>query len=120
MSKQQHSNSIPAHDWPAKRAVLAEVNARRVNEAIERGTSAEYGPTFLCECGHLGCTETIKLELEDYERVRSRFDRFIVCPGHELPEVDRVLETRAGYLIVAKREGMPANLARASDPRSGA
>jgi hypothetical protein len=120
MSNQQHSNPVPAHDWPAKRAVLAEVNARRVNEAIERGTSAENQPTFLCECGHLGCTETIKLNPEDYERVRSRFDRFIICPGHELPEVDRVIENHAGYVIVAKREGMPANLARASDPRGGA
>lgn len=117
MSNHQHPNPIPAEDWPAKRAVLAEVNARRVNEAIERGTSAEHQPTFLCECGHLGCTETIELKVEDYERVRSRFDRFIVCPGHELPEVDRVLESHAGYLLVAKREGMPANLARASDPR---
>jgi hypothetical protein len=119
MSNHQSSNPTPAQDdWPAKRAVLAEVNARRVNEAIERGTAAEHRPTFLCECGHLGCTETIELTIEEYERVRSRFDRFIVYPGHEMPEVDEVLEGQDGYLLVAKREGMPAKVARASDPRS--
>jgi hypothetical protein len=63
-----------------ERAAAAEVNGRRVNEAIERGTHAAAA-VFVCECGNLGCNATMELTITAYENVRSGFDRFLVVPG---------------------------------------
>jgi len=99
-------------------AVAAEVNGRRVNEAIERGTGEE-GAVFVCECGHLGCSTTIWLSLADYEAVRTNFDRFLVAPGHEIDRVEHVAERHSGHVVVVKREGQASEMAAASSERPG-
>ena len=43
---------------------------------------------------------------------------FIVCPGHEAPKVETVDVVNPRYLIVRKREGEPAAIAEATDPRT--
>ena len=97
-------------------AVSAEINDRRVNEAIERG--AEAGSAiFVCECGHLGCSTTIELSIADYEAVRTNFDRFLIAPGHEIDQVERVVERHLNHVVVAKREGEAREMAAAADER---
>jgi len=100
-----------------RRAAAAEINGRQVNEAIEP-RRPEGTAVFVCECGHLGCTETVELPVVEYEEVRTDFDRFLVVPGHEIDEVDKVVERRRRYLIVVKREPEAREMARASDERS--
>jgi hypothetical protein len=97
-------------------AVSAEINGRRVNEAIERGAE-EDSAVFVCECGHLGCSTTIELSLADYEAVRTDFDRFLIAPGHEIDQVDQVVERHISHVVVVKREGEPRKMAAASDQR---
>lgn len=99
-----------------RRAVSAEINGRRVNEAIERGGRGSSG-VFVCECGHLGCNATVELSIAEYEAVRTAFDRFLVLPGHVIDAVDNVVENRGGYLVVVKREGEPKRMVREADPR---
>ena len=94
-----------------------EINARRVNEAIERGESGPE-PSFVCECGHLGCSQTVRLDLDSYEAVRTDFDRFLVLPGHEIDAVDRVVERHSGYLVVVKKQPEDKRMAREADERS--
>jgi hypothetical protein len=100
-----------------ERAASAEINGRRVNEAIERGTEAAQEAVFVCECGNLGCTETIQLTISAYEQVRSNFDRFLVIPGHEIEGVEDVVELHDGYLVVAKRDGQAVAMAAVTDDR---
>ena len=59
---------------------------------------------IVCECGTGSCTETLRVPCTRYEAVRSRPERFIVKPGHELPEVEDVVEEGAEFHIVEKRE----------------
>jgi hypothetical protein len=99
------------------RAASAEVNGRRVNEAIERGAESARGAVFVCECGNLGCTVTVELTIAEYERVRSSFDRFLVVPGHEIESIEDVVESHEGYLVVAKRDGQAVALAAVTDDR---
>ena len=94
-----------------ERAASAEINGRRVNEAIERGTEAAQEAVFVCECGNLGCTETIQLTISAYEQVRSSFDRFLVVPGHEIESVEDGVERHDDYLVVAQRDGQAVALA---------
>ncbi|MFL5897109.1 MAG: hypothetical protein ACJ76D_01385 [Solirubrobacterales bacterium] len=115
MTTEFPSRDLTPEERFKRRAAVAEVNGRRVNEAIEpRGRAA----VLVCECGHLGCNETIEMSVAGYEAVRTSFDRFLVLPGHEIEEVDEVVERHPGYLVVVKREPDARDLARASDERS--
>lgn len=100
-----------------RRAAAAEINGRRVNEAIERGTDAP-APTFVCECGNLGCQATVSLSIPAYEAVRTDFNRFFVVPGHEIATVDRVVETHRTHLVVVKLEPEAREMAKNADRRS--
>lgn len=101
-----------------QRITNAEINGRRVNEAIERG-EGNTGPTvFVCECGYIGCSSTIELAIAEYEGVRTDFDRFLVIPGHEIPEVDRVVERHSEYLVVVKPDEGAQESAREADERT--
>jgi hypothetical protein len=102
------------------RAAAAEVNGRQVNEAIERGTREAGAAVFVCECGKLGCTDTVELTIAEYEEVRSGFERFLVIPGHELEDIEDVIERHDGYLVVAKRDDQAVAIAAVTDDRGGA
>ena len=115
---QSPTDEEPLADDPrGRRITLAEINGRRVNEAIERGRESTESAVFVCECGTLGCSTTIELRIDEYEQVRTGFDRFVVVPGHEIPDIEDVVERRPGYTVVAKR-GEAATLARQDDPRT--
>lgn len=102
------------------RAAAAEVNGRQVNEAIERGTREAGAAVFVCECGKLGCTSTVELTISAYEDVRSGFDRFLVIPGHELEDIEDVVERHDDYLVVAKRDDQAVAIAAVTDDRGDA
>jgi len=101
---------------------------RFANEERDRlSGEAELGYLLLvCECGYSGCRETISVTAEEYRRVRSQPDHFFVFPGHEIPEVEFVAAVNRGvraqkqYLVVAKRPGLPAEVAEETDPRGRA
>jgi hypothetical protein len=100
-----------------QRAANAEANGRRINEAIERGGGAAVSAVFVCECGYVGCNATVELSIDDYEAVRTDFDRFLVVPGHEIDEVDEVLERHQRHLVVVKRGREAREIVRATDSR---
>jgi hypothetical protein len=79
---------------------------RAVNREIEHA-GQESGGTgqlieVLCECGRQGCDGVITMTVADYDGVHSQADRFAVLEGHESPEIEKVVEERAGYLVVDK------------------
>ncbi len=101
-----------------ERIALNEATFRRVNEAIERGRVVRDGPIgFICECGRLSCNEVVELRVEEYEAVRTSFDRFLLVPGHELPDAEDVVERHGGYAVVAKKPEA-AEVVRRTDERS--
>jgi hypothetical protein len=78
---------------------------RDVNEAIARGQwpgEQDDPASFRCECARFGCNELIELSLRQYKAVRRHPRHFLVLPGHELPEVETVVERRPDYLVVEK------------------
>ena len=89
---------------------------RKVNDQIE-GVNETFGTitgtmTVLCECGSMDCIEQIELTVDEYRELRSDPIHFAVKPGHEIADVERIVERRPGYHVVAKAEGAPARLAR--------
>ena len=102
-----------------RRAAANEATIRDVNEGIERGQwpGEEDTPIgFRCECARLGCNRLIELSVHEYEEVRANPRRFVLIPGHEFPDIETVVESRGGYIIVEKRD-LAGEVAEAHDPR---
>jgi hypothetical protein len=92
---------------------------RKVNEGIARGQwPGDPGSSigFRCECARLGCNVLIGMTLADYEKVRSSPRRFVVLDGHEMAQVERVVERREHYVVVEKVQAAGEEAAR-RDPR---
>jgi hypothetical protein len=108
-------------DAREERLAQNEVLFRSVNERIEETAHAQGDDAhlfeFICECSNIDCTLRLPLTLSCYEAARSDPATFIVAPGHELPEIEDVIERGAGYQIVRK-VGAAAALAAEQDPRT--
>ena len=105
-----------------RRIARNEILFREINERLkemqETFSVADERTDFVCECGSSECTNRIELSLPEYEALRSDATTFGVVPGHQIEDVEVVVETHDAYLVVRKREGDAATIARAGDPRS--
>ena len=105
-----------------KRVGQNEVIFREVNERLrELGESFSLVTEvsdFVCECADTSCTDRIQLSLSEYEEVRSDPKWFVLVPGHELLEFERVVAQHDCYLVVEKLSGGPAGIAIRDDPRA--
>jgi hypothetical protein len=73
---------------------------RALNERMSEWPEHQQAPpaetiAFLCECGDQKCFERVHLTRSQYEAVRADSARFAVTPGHELPDIERVVERLA-------------------------
>jgi hypothetical protein len=110
-------------DERARRISLNEALFRQVNEQLE-----DLADTFrpgsdqlelICECGNLACEEQIRLDRNEYEALRRDALFFAVVHGHELPDVEEIVERHPTYDVVRKREPEAQRVAELTDPRSG-
>lgn len=98
-------------------AIFREVN-ERVEEINRTFSTLTDSMQVMCECGELSCAEMISITPPDYERVRSDAALFVVVPGHEIPDVEDVVEERQSFNVVRKHPGVATAVAEATDPRS--
>jgi hypothetical protein len=98
-------------------AVFREVN-ERINDLAEDFGLEEQPLDLVCECGDPNCVERISMGRAEYEQLRSEPTHFAVHAGHVQPDIEDVVDRRGSYLVVRKREGDPAEVARETDPRN--
>jgi hypothetical protein len=101
-----------------QRAAQNQLLFRAVNERIaslaERALLPEIVPIEVtCECVDMSCTTTVQVPLREFAEIDRATNRFLVVPGHELPDLEDVVERRDRFLIVAKR-GAGADLVEQS------
>ena len=74
-----------------------------VNERLREiaGLAADL-TLFVCECGDPCCSEGIELDTIEYAAVRSMPNVFMIVPGHERLEVDRVIDDSDRVMLVEK------------------
>jgi hypothetical protein len=89
---------------------------REVNERIRAVTHPPAEAEFLCECSDTRCMQPVAMTLTEYEEVRSDPTHFLLLPGHEVADVDVVVERRTRFTVVEKQRGA-AEVAIATDPR---
>jgi hypothetical protein len=90
---------------------------REFNERVEGLAGDSPRIDFVCECGDLDCLERLALTRTTYEQVRSDPRRFVVVPGHEDRDIERVVARREGHFVVEKMAAA-AKVAIEHDPRS--
>ena len=100
-----------------ERAARNEALFREVNERVEELHADGRAAEFICECADDTCTVFITVPLETYERVRSNPRHFLVRQGHEMPQLEEVVEECGDFLIVSKTAPAAARIAEETDPR---
>jgi hypothetical protein len=90
-----------------ERAGRNEALFRAVNDNIagseEQMDSVSDSFSVFCECAKADCTMHVEVTLTEYVRVRRNPHRFIVAPGHEQPDIERVVERHPNFRVVEKR-----------------
>lgn len=104
--------SVSLERLARNQVVFREVN-ERLREMLDDSADTV---DFLCECSDVECIETVVLDVSEYERVRSKSKQFVIAPGHETVEVERVTWESDRYFMVEKTEG--ARYAEHTDPRA--
>lgn len=102
-----------------KRLAENELVFRQTNEEVQRGLrelrehAIEDGHAsiavrediplyFFCECANERCDKRILLPANTYRDIHQNSSQFVVLPGHNVPEVERIVARTPEYMIVEK------------------
>ena len=92
-------SALSREDRIAKNEVLfREVNQRI--EEIHEPAATTFG--VVCECGDATCKEMLEVTTHEYRNVRAKPTHFLVIPGHEIPDVETVIESTTRFNVVEK------------------
>jgi hypothetical protein len=61
---------------------------------------------FTCECSNEDCHEVVELSAAEYEQIRRDNRKFIILPGHQQRDIERVVSS-AGYAVAEKLQDPP-------------
>jgi hypothetical protein len=101
-----------------RRLVENEVIFRQHNEKVQQDLEAlrdeakteghdilpreDMSVHFYCECAKETCHERIVLTPDEYKEFHQNSSQFIVLPGHNFPEVERIVLTNDKLMVVEK------------------
>jgi hypothetical protein len=103
----------------ARRTAKNEVFFRQQNENIERGfeqirtMAAEDNQEsflhtgdplihFYCECADEDCRQRVPVKQSVYNAIHKQRDQFIIVPGHDVPDIEDVIDRQPTYYVVRK------------------
>jgi hypothetical protein len=102
-------------DERARQIGLNEALFRQVNERIDELQNSFGSGTLtmqaVCECGDPTCTAQLEIEIELYRRVRSDARLFLIRRGHQMEDVEDVVESHGETEVVRKHPGLPSAVA---------
>ena len=74
---------------------------------------------FYCECSDENCRKRITQKPSDYLNIRKNSSQFILLPGHNIPEIERVVESADNYIVVEKYKTPPRNYGKLNRTERG-
>jgi hypothetical protein len=95
-------------------ALFRDVN-ERIAESAQRFDADST--QFVCECSDPNCTHRIAMTLDEYEDVRADGATFVLEPGHEQEDIERVVERRGRFHVVEKVQETVRATVRHLNPR---
>ena len=95
-----------------ERLAANEARFREINESAQPQREAQGTGRFVCECADRSCSTLVEVSPAEYALVRTNPRHFLVVPGHELPDLEQIVETHDGYYVIEK----PPELDHIVDP----
>jgi len=102
------------------RVAKNEATSRAINEGIEMAFDSDPQNAFIifiCECGLEECDRTLRITKAEYDRVRGDPRQFVIFRDNLMADVEQVVSEGDTFLVVARREGTPEDVAIRTDPR---
>jgi hypothetical protein len=109
------SPSLQQKKWAENELVFRQYNEQVIKDInTTKDIASEHGQTeyaegledlsllFYCECYDENCHDRIPLTPKQYEENHQNKSQFIILPGHQLPEVERVMQNSGYYMVVEK------------------
>ncbi|MBV8256910.1 MAG: hypothetical protein JOZ56_04465 [Actinobacteria bacterium] len=96
-------------------ALFRDVN-ERIAESAERFDADDA--QFVCECADPNCTHRVEATLAEYEDVRADGTTFLLVPGHEHPDIERVVADHGRFRVVEKVQRTVRSIALRMNPRA--
>jgi hypothetical protein len=96
-------------------ALFRDVNEHISRQGLQWGSTDPDQHEYLCECSRRDCTALVSMTQQEYEQVRRHGKRFFVLRGHEELEVESVVRSEKGYVVVEKH-GAAGDLVESLDP----
>jgi hypothetical protein len=91
----------PQRKLARNQTLFREINDR-IHELAGHLGSSRRDIQIICECSDDTCSEPITVPIADYEQVRHFAARFLVRPGHEIPEIERLISQNSEHIVVEK------------------
>ena len=91
----------------AQRSMENEKRFARANARIGAAADSighDGAVPFLCECSDLRCTQIIHLSLESYRAAKADGGAFMLLPGHDDENVERIVSEGDGFVLVKKNQ----------------
>lgn len=90
-----------------------EVIFMRANKGVADFIEEETGHSnvivaFYCECSNLDCRDRIKINTKLYKKLHKNPKHFIALPGHEFPNIERIIKKEKGFNILEKIGDVPS------------
>ena len=97
-------------------ALFRDVN-ERIAESAQRFDASST--QFVCECADPSCTHRLEATLDEYEEVRADGATFMLAPGHEHDDIERVVDaSRKRFHVVEKVQSTVRETVRRLNPRA--
>ena len=103
-----------------RRLALNEAAFRVANERIRNWPERrghEKPARYYCECARASCHEQVLMSSGEYERVRADSHHFVIVPGHEVPDIERIVERADRYFVIEKNPEVHG-ITELTDPRN--
>jgi hypothetical protein len=103
----------------AERIALTEAAFRIANErmAAWEEVPRDAEELFFCECASFECRQKVPLTHAMYENVRSHPEWFLIVPGHEVPDLEEVVQRGDAHWIIEKPD-LVADITKGTNPRA--
>ena len=88
-----------------ERLAFNEAMFRAGNERMAQWEERRFGEEYeeyFCECANADCHDKVKLTFTEYEHVRSDSTHFLIVSGHEVPDIETVIERHDGWMVIEK------------------
>ena len=96
-------------------ALFRDVN-ERIAESAQRFDASST--QFVCECADANCTHRLEATLDEYEHVRRDGATFMLAPGHDHADIERVVERNGRFHVVEKVQATVRATVQRLNPRA--